>query len=693
MGKKKRRRNWVGDFLLGLILVAITMAAYQQVWHAGYIWNDDACLTANPLLTATDGLKRIWLTLDSPSQYFPLVYTTFRLEHAFWGLNPAGFHWVNISLHAANALLVWMLLRTLRIPGAWLAAVLFALHPVQVESVAWITERTNVLMGFFFLLTLICWARFMRKEQAGRWWLYVAALVFYAFALSSKTTACTIPAALLLMLWLKRKPIDLARVAQVTPFVILGVGAGMVSIWWERYHQGTQTPLFAIGFGERVLLASRSIWFYLEKLVWPNELSFNYPRWPISLTNPADYLWLGITIAAALLLWFLRRYTGRSLEVAFVFFVATLAPVLGFIMLDTFRYSWVADHYQYMAALGPLALFAAGVDLLSQRFGRLVNWVVAIGGAALLVSLGTRTWKQGAIYADEETLWRATLATNPKSWLAHNNLGTVLARHGQTEDELLEYHKAIELDPDYAEAHYNLGNTLARLNQDDEAVSEYDKALALYPRLAPAHANIATVLMRLGRSGEAISHLREALALQPRDASLKRSLGDLLARENKPAEAIENWKGALEIDPNDPGAAGTLGRALAESGQAQDGLVYLRRASELAPQSAEAHYNYATALSQLGRLTEAISEYGAALEIRPDYAAAHVNLATSLLQSDRTEEAIKEYKRGLELNPNSFAAHRNLALALHALGRTTEAEEHAIRAAEIEAGVGNNSEP
>jgi tetratricopeptide (TPR) repeat protein len=322
------------------------------------------------------------------------------------------------------------------------------------------------------------------------------------------------------------------------------------------------------------------------------------------------------TILAVLLIWFLRRYTGRSVEVAFTFFVATLSPVLGFIMLYTFRYSWVADHYQYLACLGPIALAAAGIDLVSQKYGRTVNWLVAMGGAVLLFSLGARTWKQGAIYGDEETLWRATLATNPNSWLAHNNLGIRYAQAGRMEEELAEYQKAVELDPDYAEAHNNLGNSFARRGRAEEAIAEYEKAVALHPRMSTAHANAATLLLKLGRTSEAIDHLQKQLALEPRNAELKRSLGDLLARENKPAEAIENYKQAVEAEPKDAEAAASLGRSLAESGQVQEGLVFLRKAAELAPDSAEAHYNYATALSQLGRLTEAITEYRAALKIR-----------------------------------------------------------------------------
>jgi hypothetical protein len=231
---------WCRNWLSGLFLVIMTLIPYGPARHAGFIWDDDQYVTNNPLLTASDGLRRIWFSLESPSQYFPLTYTTFYLERAFGGLNPAGYHLINLLFHAANAVLVWRVLTGLRVPGAWLAAAIFALHPVQVESVAWITERKNVLMGFFFLLALVGWIKFLDEHTRRRRFIYALALVCYALALAAKTTACTLPAALLLILWLKKMPVNWRCLAQVAPFAALGVGMGMVTIWWERYHQGTQ---------------------------------------------------------------------------------------------------------------------------------------------------------------------------------------------------------------------------------------------------------------------------------------------------------------------------------------------------------------------------------------------------------------------------------------------------------------------
>lgn len=603
--------NW----LLGLLLIAATILVYQQVWHAGFIWDDDVYVTENKLLTAPDGLKRIWFSLESPSQYFPLVYSSFRLEYALWGLNPAGYHWVNILLHAANALLVWRLLLVLRVPGAWLAAAIFALHPVHVESVAWITERKNVLMGLFFLLALLAWVRFVEASSRQRWKFYCLALVFYALALFSKTTACTLPAALLLILWLKRTRIDWRRLAQIAPFVILGIVMGLITVWWERHHQGTQGELFQIGLPERILVACRALWFYAGKLLWPANLVFSYPRWTISASNPLDYAWLMVTVAAAAMIYFARRYLGRGPEVAALFFAATLSPMLGFIMLYTFRYSYVADHYQYLASIGLLALAAAGI---TRAFDALVKGNRFLKGAlcgALLVPLGLLTWKQAAMYADSDTLWSTTIAKNPESWMAHNNIAIRLLGKGKVEEAIVHYNKALELDPTYSEAHFNLGNAVLRLGRVDDAIAHYEKALETNSSNIPAHYNLAGVLAQSGRLDAAIDH----------------------------------YKKILEKDPNHAAAHNNLGVALARAGRVEEAVAQYAKALELNPGNAEAHYNLGNTLLQTGRVTEAMAHYEKALELNPNNTAAHNKLSNILRQMGRADEAEVHSRIALEL--------------------------------------------
>src|SRR6266576_1912811 len=414
-----------GVFIFALALAAVTIFAYRPAWNGGFLWDDDVYITNNELLTAPDGLRRIWFSLDSPSQYFPLVYTTFRIEHAVWGLDPTGYHWANLLLHIGNALLVWLVLARLKVPGGWLAGAIFALHPVQVESVAWITERKNVLMGFFFLLTLLAWIAFSDGRTKRPWLYYGLALILYLLALSAKTTVCTLPAALFLILWLQKKPISWKRIFQIIPFFILGIAMGVLAMWWERYHQGTSRTVFTfLSPIERGLVASRAIWFYLSKLAWPSNLTFIYPRWDIAPTHLLNYAWLLATVILCGAIYFLRRYVGRCVEVAAAFFVATLSPVLGFIMLYTFRYTFVADHYQYLACIGPLALVGAGLARLEQSL-RLDRRLSSVLGILIFATLPILTWRQSASYRDIETLWRSTLARNPGCWMAHTNLGIV----------------------------------------------------------------------------------------------------------------------------------------------------------------------------------------------------------------------------------------------------------------------------
>ncbi len=482
------------DWLLGLILVFAVIAAYQSAWNAGFIWDDDVYVTGNPLLWAPDGLRRIWLSFESPSQYFPLTYTVFRLEYALWGLNSTGYHSVNILLHATNALLVWRLLRKLELPGAWLGAAIWALHPVQVESVAWVTELKNLLMCFFFLLTLRVWIWFVAQESGWRWAGYALALTFYALALFSKTTACTLPAALFLILWLKDRPINRQRIAQIIPFLVLGVGMGLLTMWWERYHMGTRGEVFAMGLLDRTLLASRAVWFYVAKLFWPSNLMFSYPRWNISAFDPRDYVWLAATLGCGLAIIYTRRYVGRGVEVAALFFATTLSPVLGFIMLYTFYYSFVADHYQYVASIGLVTLVSAGIARAIASFEVRGRWLAMTLCVSVLVLLGTLSWRQARVYLSAETLWADTVRKNPDSWLGRNNLGNALSRAGNMDEAIEQYQKVLQIKPDYAQAHFNLANALVQSGRLDEAIAHFHRALQIDPDYLKAESNLALLL-------------------------------------------------------------------------------------------------------------------------------------------------------------------------------------------------------
>jgi protein O-mannosyl-transferase len=585
-----------GYLILALVLVVTTILAYQPAWHGGFIWDDDAYITNNELLTAPDGLRRIWFSLDSPSQYFPLVYTMFRFERAWWGLSPTGYHFVNILLHLANALILWSLLARLRVPGAWLAGAIFALHPVQVESVAWITERKNVLMGLFFLLTIRAWVEFVDKQTKHRWFFYVLALLLYALALFSKTTACTLPAALLLILWLQGRRINQRQLVQLVPFVVLALGMGLLTVWWERYHQGTRGPLFAISPPERLLIASRAIWFYLGKLFWPSNLTFIYPRWIVSPTHLLEYAWLAALGGLCAVIFFARRYVGRSLEVAALFFVATLSPVLGFIMLYTFRYTFVADHYQYLASIGPIALASAGITTLAASFK--VSRHFIFGAAVCIVAaLAVFTWRQSTMYADIEALWRTTIARNPGCWMAHNNLGIVLSQKGEIDEAIAHYRKTLEMSPDFADADYNLGNALLQKGEIDAAILHCQRAVTIQPNDPEAQVALGNALFQKGLIDESIVHYQKALAIRPYYVTAHYNLSSAFLKKGEIDKAILHCQAVLSIQPEHADAHTILASAFLQKGEIGNAIEQYKKTLEIAPRSVPALNNLAWILA------------------------------------------------------------------------------------------------
>ena len=560
--------------LLGGVLILVSVfIAYLPVLRGGFIWDDDAYVMSNPLLTEPDGWGHIWSSAHRQSQYFPMTFTTLRLEHALWGMNPLGYHAVNVFLHSLNALLVWALLRRLAVPGAWFAAALFALHPVQVETVAWITELKNTQSTLFYLLAL------------------------HALALFSKTTACTLPAAMILVLWIRHQPIGRRQLAGIAPFLLLGLVMGLVSVWWEghlgNYIRDSGTRLSGL---ERLLIATRAIWFYAGKLVWPVNLTFSYPRWVINPHDLAQYGWgLGCLVVAALCWWYHRtrgnlpdsriahpdpepgraalprrqaeqqlgptRFMGRGPIAAIVFFVATLSPMLGFFPLYTFVYSFVADHYQYLACLGPIALFAAMTTRLAGRW-QIRPWRQYAFAIALLSVLGVLTWRQAGIYRDLETLWRDTLKKNPTSWLALNNLGMVLKARGEKTEAEAHYLEALRLRLDDPDIHYNLANLLVATDRTAEAMAHYQQALKFKPDDPDMHNNLGVVLYSTKQFDEAARQFREAIRCRPGLANFHCNLGNALLAQRKPDEAAREYGKALRLDPNHAEAKARL-RSLA----------------------------------------------------------------------------------------------------------------------------------
>ncbi|HLX68371.1 MAG TPA: tetratricopeptide repeat protein [Verrucomicrobiae bacterium] len=673
--------SWKPHGWLTLLLVAVTLVAYLPALRNGFVWDDIDYVTGNPLLHSLKGLWQIWFMPGATPQYYPLTFTSLWVDYHLWQLHPLGYHLTNVLLQALDAILLWAILRRLNVPGAWLAAAIFAVHPVNVETVAWVTERKNLLAGFFYLSSALACLQFWLPNLAtgdrraasfsetsvtglGKWKFFWLALFLYLCALLAKTAAVALPVAVLLVVWWKRGKTGWRELFPLAPFLAVGMVMGLVTVWVETHFLRATGPGWSISFLERCLIAGRAIWFYLGKLAWPHPLMFIYPRWEISAAQPLAYLPILALIAALLFLWFSRQGWARPMLVALVYFLALLFPVLSFFNVYFFRYSLVADHFQYLASIGPITLAAAGIDKLF-RFSkdRPPFWKPIFCGTLLLM-LGTLTWHQCGMYLDQETLWRVTIARNPTAWMAHNNLGELLFERGAVDDAIVQYQQALQINPDLSESHNDLGAALFAQNKVDEAITQYEKALQINPDNAHACYNLGNSLSRQGKVDEAVIQYQKALSIKPDYAEACYSLGDALLQQGKVAEAIAQYQRALQIKPDFAEAHNSLGNVLLQQGKVAEAITQYRRALQIKPDFVEAHANLGNALFQQGKTDEAITQYQEALHINPDNAETCYNFGNTLLQQGKVAEAIAQYQKAVQINPNYVEALNNLARVL-----------------------------
>jgi protein O-mannosyl-transferase len=561
------------------------MAAYWPAVDGALLWDDSGHVTA-PDLQSLDGLGRIWLDRQVTQQYYPLLHSAFWIEHRLWGDSVAGYHLMNILLHALSACLVVMIVRALRCPGAPLAGVLFALHPVCVEAVAWISEQKSTLSAVFYLSSALVYLRFDRDRRKP---LYFLALVLFVLALLSKTVTATLPVALLVVLWWQKGRLRWKRdVSPLASWILVGATAGLFTAWVERTDIGARGADFNLSVVQRCLIAGRTLWFYLGKLLWPSNLTFIYPRWDVNPASVWQYFFPGGVLVVLILFAVLARRGHRGPLAALLYFSVTLFPVLGFLNVYPFVYSFVADHFQYLASLAVLVPVAIALAWVPPRMYGVPGSIIP---ASIVLILGVLTWRQSHMYRDPETLYRETISRNPSCWMAHNNLGNVLAKlPGRSENAIQEYQASLRIKPDNAEAHYDLANLLFQTDLPD-AIAHYQAAVRAKPEFAAAHANLGTALARIpSRWPDAIAEYKTAIRLQPEVAVTHFDLANTLSQH-----------------PD----------------RLPDAIAEYRKATELNPAFLEAHYNLALALVKVpGHSQEAIGQLETVLHIRPDHASA-----------------------------------------------------------------------
>jgi tetratricopeptide (TPR) repeat protein len=554
-------------YLGAVALVVLIAAAYAPVRYAGFIWDDNQYVTENTTLTEPGGLTRIWLEPGSTPQYYPLVFTSFWLEQRLWGLDPLGYHLVNVGLHALNALLLWSSLSLLGLPGAWYAAALFGLHPVHAESVAWVTERKNVLSAFFYLLALICYLPAGPRARALRAPWYCLALVLFVAALLSKTVTCSLPAVIVLLLWWRQGHVTRQDLLYLAPFFALGLVLALVTVQMERQHVGALGAAWDLSWVERCLSAGRALWFYAGKLLWPAELVFIYPRWHIDAGAPRQYLFPAAALALVVVLWLARGRLGRGPLTALLIFGGTLLPALGFFNVYPMLFSFVADHFQYLASAALLAAAAAAAVLLAGR-------VRAPLGAALLALplalLGLLTYRQCHIYVNAQTLWLDTLARNPDAWVAHHNLAAIFFKEGRYGAAAHHAEATLRLYPQQPLALDNvlaLSVLLYHQGNLEAALRAVDAGLAAQPAHADAYLLRGQIHEKLGQAAAAEADYRASLLHRPDHAPAQHRLGLVLLELGRAAEAARVLAGAVDRDPGNDTYRHDLAAALARAKQ------------------------------------------------------------------------------------------------------------------------------
>ena len=637
----------------GILLIAIAaFIVYFPSINGDFILDDDGMLTDNLIIKASDGLFRFWCTTEA-FDYWPLSNSTLWIEWRLWRMNPTGYRVTNLILHVAEALLIWIILRKIAIPGAFLAAMIFTVHPVNVDSVAWISQRKDMMALLFFLFSILCYIKYSSHSARLLWyWLSLAAFIL---AMLSKGSVAVLPVFLLGIVWWIRSgtvpifeqqkwdcPLYLRDLLNIMPFFLVSAVLTVVNMWFQTHD--AEVVIRAATFTERLLGAGGVVWFYLYKALLPLDLSYVYPQWNIQTGNLLWWLPLLSVLIVAAVLWRHRERWGRPLIFAFGYFCVSLAPVMGIKDTPFMHCSLVADHYQYIAIIGVIALAAAGWSAWreSMRGGVYrATTVVAILAVGVLAFL---TWRQSGLYRDAITLYQATLEKNPSNHIVQYSLGLALNNAGRLDEGIKHYEEAVRLKPDYLVAQNDLGFALGKAGRLEEAIEHLRQAVAIKPDNADARYNLGLALLKTNRSLMAIEQFEQVLLLKPNYPEAHNNLGFALSNLDRSREAIEHYEQALMLNPNYPEAHNNLGIVFVKAGRVQEGIDHFEKALRLKPDYINAIYNLALAYANMDKSSEAIASAQKALEL--------ARSKGQTLQAEHIENWLKSYRASLSELPN-----------------------------------------
>jgi protein O-mannosyl-transferase len=560
------------DFLLhAAIIVLAGLWVYSPAYHGDWLWDDDQLLTANPVVQSgsLQGLGKLWFNPDG-ADFFPLSYTALWAQWPFFGPRPTGYHVTTIVLHLIGSLLLWALLDRMRIPGAWLSSLIFAIHPVAVESVAWVSETKNTLSLPLFLLACLCWVvQDDEGEGPRRKRFYLLSIVFFLLAMLAKTSMVGLPVLLLLHAWWKRGTVTVQDLIRASPFFLISLVLGLITIQYQHGRAIGAEKILVGGVASRIATAGMAILFYLKQIVWPVTLLPIYPRWEVDPPKVWQFLAWPVIAAAAAWLWANRGTAdrpgwGRHALFGLGFFLLMVLPVLGFVTISYMRITWVADHFIYLPMIGVIALLGAAATRWYERSKPSAQPLILAGGAILLATCGLLAFRYANAWASEDALWTHTLKTNHDAWQAHNRLGAKKFSRGDIEGGFYHFTQSTKLRPDLGETHNNLGSALSAKGRLDEAIKEFALACQLTPHVPAMRVNLANALFHAGRFVEASDAFLFLLEKEPNNAAHFNNYAVALYRQGNKDEAIRQFRRALEINPALKDAREGLAVALGE---------------------------------------------------------------------------------------------------------------------------------